>query len=116
MAVSFVWGCWEEEWLSGRFRCVFVEAEPQPDGMIHAAGLYRAIPGESFDDLDTYQDQIAERAVVTIDGNGELLVRNEFAELMGTLPVFLQEASRRLNRIDRHLGRRHAGCASQIAP
>ena len=75
MGTTFAWGHWEEGWPEGQFRCVFVEANPTSDGMIHATGLYRATPGESFDDLDTYQDRIADRTAVTTDGNGELLIQ-----------------------------------------
>jgi hypothetical protein len=96
---TFSWGHWEETWPDGKFRCVFVEANPSSDGMIHATGLYRAAAGESFDDIDTYQDRMAERTAIAIDGNGGLLVTKEFAGLLATLPKFLQEASRRIERL-----------------
>lgn len=99
MAANFTWGRWEEKWSNGRFQCVFVEANPAADGMIHATGLYRAMPGESLDDLDTYEDQVADRTIITTDKNGGLLVENEFAELLGTLPAFLQAAVNRLRSL-----------------
>lgn len=95
MAINYRWGSWEERWHKGRFSCVFVEARPKSDGMIHAAGLYRAADGETFDDIDTFQEKISERmAVVGDDGRG-VLVRKEFSELLAIMPAFLQEISER---------------------
>jgi hypothetical protein len=96
MVVTYAWGRWEEDWPAGRFRSVFVEAQSQPDGMIHATGLYRAVDGDTLYDIDTFQEMIAERAAVVIDGSGGLLVRTEFAELLTLMPAFLQELKERL--------------------
>jgi hypothetical protein len=109
MAINFTWGYWKEEWPNGQFRCVLVEASPASDGMIRATGLYRATPGEVFEDLDTYADQIANRTAVTTDGNGALLIRKEFAELLGTLPNVLQEVADRLGLLADRNARRLAG-------
>jgi hypothetical protein len=97
MAITYSWGTWEEVWYGGQFRCVFTEAYPERDGMIHATGLYRAVDGETLDDIDTFQDRIAERTAVARDGNGGLLVRREFAELLALMPAFLQEVSARFS-------------------
>lgn len=105
---SYSWGHWEEAWPKGRFRCVFVEANPASDGMIHATGLYRVTAGESLDDIDTFQDRIAERTAVTIDSNGGLVIRKEFAELLATLPYLLQEASRRFGVLGQSDSYQHA--------
>jgi hypothetical protein len=116
MAAVFTWGHWEEQWPGGQFRCVFVESNHTSDGMIHASGLFRAVPGESLDDLDSYQDRITDRMLVATDGNGGLVVRKEFAELVATLPVFMQEASKRIRRLDSPRGYRRASCRSHSVP
>lgn len=105
MATTYAWGHWQEEWPEGRFRCIFVETNTESDGMLHATGLYRTTPGETFDDLETYQDRIDDRTIVVTDDNGSLLIKKEFAELLATLPNFLQMASRRLNRLESRAGR-----------
>ena len=80
--------------------------------MIHATGLYRATPDESFDNIDTYQERIDGRAIVTSDENGTLLIRQEFAEMLVTLPCLLQEVSRRLNLLEGTGRRRRVGSGS----
>jgi hypothetical protein len=100
MAITYAWGRWEEKWPNGRFRCIFVEAKPQPDSMIHATGLYRAVNGDTLYDVDTFQEMIEERAAVIIDGSGSVLVRVEFAELLTLMPAFLQELRERLDDTD----------------
>ena len=82
MAITYTWGRWEEEWPNGRFRCVFVESSPQPDGMIHATGLYHAVNGDTLYDIDTFRDAIVDRAAIIADDCGEVLVKAEFAELL----------------------------------
>jgi hypothetical protein len=99
MATKYSWGTWEDRWPKGRFRCVFVEAQPEPDGMIHAMGLYHAVDGDTLDDITTLQDRISERtAVAGEDGRG-VLVRKEFAELLAIMPAFLQEVSERFDEM-----------------
>lgn len=97
MATSYAWGRWEEDWPKGRFRCVFVEAHSQPNGMIHATGLYRAADGDTLYDIDTFRDAIAERTAVIVDANGDLAVKTEFAELLTLMPAFLQELKEQLD-------------------
>ena len=99
MAITYAWGTWEERWQRGQFSCVFVESCPDPDGMLHATGLYHAVNGEMFDDIDTFQERIAERTAVVGDGVGGVLVRQEFAEVLATMPLFLQEVSERFEDI-----------------
>jgi hypothetical protein len=100
MAVTYAWGTWKEDWPKGRFRCVFVESQSQPDGMFHATGLYRAVDGDTLYNIDTFRETIAERAAVIIDGSGGVLVRTEFAELLTLMPAFLQELKERLGDTD----------------
>jgi hypothetical protein len=99
MASTYAWGDWEEKWPNGRFRCVFVESQPQPDGMICATGLYLAVDGDILYDIDKYQEVIRERAAVVADDNSKLLVKAEFAELLTLMPGFLQELTERLEEL-----------------
>jgi hypothetical protein len=98
VAIVYSWGTWEERWPKGRFSCVFVEAQPGPNGMIRAAGLYRAVDGDMFDDIATFEERISDRTAVVGDGGG-VLVRKEFAELLAIMPAFLQEVSERFDDI-----------------
>jgi hypothetical protein len=95
MTITYSWGTWEDRWPKGQFCCVFVEAQPGSDGMIHATGLYHAVDGEMLTDVATVQERISERTAVVGDGSGGLLVRKEFAELLAIMPAFLQEVSER---------------------
>ncbi len=99
MGISYRWGSWEERWHKGHFSCVFVEAHPESDGMIHATGLYRAVDGECFDDIDTFEDKISERMAAVGNGAGGVMVRKEFSELLAIMPAFLQEISERFDGI-----------------
>lgn len=95
MAVNYSWGSWEERWPKGRFCCVFVEAHPASNGMLRAAGLYRAVDGDVLDDIATFEERIAERTAVVGEQGGGVLIRKEFAELLAIMPAFLEEVSER---------------------
>lgn len=96
MAATYTWGRWEEKWPNGRFQCIFVEAQPQRDGMISATGLYRATDGDVLQNMATYQDTILERAAILSDGGGTVLVKTDFAELLAIMPAFLQDLTEQL--------------------
>jgi hypothetical protein len=88
MTAAFAWGSWEDTWPNGQFAHVFKLA-PIVDGWIEADGLYRAVDGETLVDLDTVDKEIAERALIVGQGGAVVRVHAEFAELLATLPVFL---------------------------
>jgi hypothetical protein len=96
MEITYSWGMWEETWPNGRFQCVFCKADPRSNGMIHATGLYRASQGDTLFDIDTFQEEIRERAAVICDGRDGVLVKGDVAELLTLMPAFLQELSDRL--------------------
>jgi hypothetical protein len=101
MAVTYSWGHWEERWLNGQFQCVFVEVCPQSDGLIHASGLYRAVDGDTLNDIDTFQEAIEARSAIVADARTGVLVKSEFAELLAIMPAFLDELAERLTgRVD----------------
>ena len=116
MAITYTWGSWEETWQNGRFSCLFVESYPDPDGMIHATGLYHAANGEMFNDIDTFQDRISDRTAIVGDSRGGVLVRKEFAELLATMPLFLQEVSERFEDILSGVASAGDYCSTAPAP
>jgi hypothetical protein len=88
-SLRFSLGSWKDEWLGGKFFCVFHKAVSQ-DGWVEADGLFEAEDGETIDDLTQVEDEIGRRTAIAVC-DGRLRVSEELVDLLAIMPSLVAE-------------------------